>query len=132
MEEPRSGYPAWLNASHCPPPFADYPVRIFSARTRKAGSVMLALRRYPRSAPGGPGTGRPLARGLAVLLGSGACAALPWAGVGGSPASASAAPAAAAPAGAAAAPAAPPPSRSVTVRTLADSGPGSLRAAIQA
>ena len=84
---------------------------------------MLALRRYPRSAPGGPRTGRALARGLAVLLGSGACAALPWAAVIGSPAAASAAPAA---------PAAPPPSRSVTVRTLADSGPGSLRAAIQA
>jgi parallel beta-helix repeat protein len=91
---------------------------------------MLALRRYPRSAPGGPRTGRPLARGLAVLLGSGACAALPWATVTGSPAAASAAPAAAAPAAAGAS--ATPAARSVTVRTLADSGPGSLRAAIRA
>jgi parallel beta-helix repeat protein len=91
---------------------------------------MLALRRNPRPAAAGPLTGRPLARGLAVLLGSGACAALPWATATGSPAAASAAPAAAA-AGTAGTSAAPP-ARSVTVRTLADSGPGSLRAAIRA
>jgi len=91
---------------------------------------MLALRRNPRPVPAGPLTGRPLARGLAVLLGSGACAALPWATVTGSPAAASAAPAAAA-AGTAGTSAAPP-ARSATVRTLADSGPGSLRAAIRA
>jgi hypothetical protein len=84
---------------------------------------MLALRRHPRPAPGGPLTGRPIAGGLAVLLGSGACAALPWVTVAGSPAAAAAAPAAAA-----AAPAA----RSATVRTLSDSGAGSLRAAIRA
>ncbi|HEY3978639.1 MAG TPA: hypothetical protein VGM79_15290 [Streptosporangiaceae bacterium] len=76
---------------------------------------MLALRRHPRPAPGGPLTGRPIARGLAVLLGSGACAALPWATVTGSPAAAAAGPAA----------------LSATVRTLSDSGPGSLRAAIR-
>ncbi|HMH94178.1 MAG TPA: hypothetical protein VK586_24240, partial [Streptosporangiaceae bacterium] len=89
---------------------------------------MLALRSHPRSAPGGPRTGRPFARGLAILLGSGACAALPWATVTGSPAAASAAPASAAPAAAAPAASA---ARSATVRTLRDSGPGSLRAAIR-
>jgi parallel beta-helix repeat protein len=82
---------------------------------------MLALRRHPGPARGGPLAGRPLGRGLAVLLGSGALAALPWAAVAGS----SAAPALAV------APAAPA-ARSATVRTLRDSGAGSLRAAIRA
>src|SRR5580704_14803150 len=82
--------------------FADYPARFFCpARIRKAGPVMLALRRHPRPAPGGPLSGRPIARGLVVLLGSGACAALPWATVTGS----SAAAAVAAPAARAAQPA---------------------------
>jgi Right handed beta helix region len=79
---------------------------------------MLAQRRHPRSARGGPLAARPFARGVAVLLSSGACAALPWATVTGSSAAA------------VVRPAAPDAARSVTVRTLRDSGAGSLRAAI--
>ena len=97
---------------------------------------MLALRRNPRPATGRAAAGRPFARRLAVLLGSAACAALPWATVAGSPAAASTGPApalAAEPAAAAGVSAATAPApRSVTVRTLGDSGPGSLRAAIRA
>jgi parallel beta-helix repeat protein len=85
---------------------------------------MLAQRSHPGSARRGPAVGRPFARGLAVLLGCGAGLAFPWA----TAASATAAPAPAV----ARRPAAPPPDRSAIVRTLLDSGPGSLRAAIRA
>jgi hypothetical protein len=100
---------------------------------------MLAQRRHPGPARGGPLPGRPVTRGVAILLGGAACAALPWAAVAGSPAAAAVRPVAAAPAPAVAAAARPHrgPAQPVTaawtaiVRTRLDSGPGSLRAAIQ-
>jgi Right handed beta helix region len=115
-------------------------------------------RMHSGTAPRGPRAGRPLRRATGALLGGTVCAALPWAAAG--PATAATAPASlAAPAPRAAsavpavsaarplpvvrplpaagpAPAAPAAgaaaSRSVTVRTLRDAGPGSLRAAIRA
>jgi parallel beta-helix repeat protein len=94
------------------------------ARTRSQKESrlrMLAQRRHSGTARRGPAAGRPFAWGMAVLLGGGAGLVAPWA-----TAASAAAPAPAAAPGAAAA------TRSATVRTLADSGPGSLRAAISA